>query len=151
MARGGILHGCPLRTLRNEITGEYKANPDFVWDTITYQYSSVFYLPEESRYNFQEAVIQLDRIVTLHQSWLLDPRSAKLSDDARVCLSAWLQNYIFGKLPKKFNENLEAYKAMVGEDPDKSRFIWKNWNLIIIKALIIQKPFDTILTFIKIQ
>jgi hypothetical protein len=107
----------PTRTLRNEITGEYKANPDFVWDSITYQYSSVFYLPEDSAYDFLEAVLQFDRMTTLHRSWLLEPRRAKLSQDARVCVNAWLQNYIFGKIPNIFNENLNAYRAMVGEDP----------------------------------
>ena len=107
----------PTRTLKSEITGEYKADPEFVWDSITYQYSSIFYLPGDPAYNFLEAVIQFDRITTLHRSWLLEPRSAKLSNDAKVCLSAWFQNYIFGKIPKKFNENLETSKAMVGEDP----------------------------------
>jgi len=49
----------PIRTLRTPITGEYKANPDFVWDTITYQYNSVFFLPEEVKYDIRESVIQL--------------------------------------------------------------------------------------------
>jgi len=107
----------PTRTLRSEITGEYKANPDFVWDTITYQYSSVFYLPGEPAHDFLEAVIQFDRMITLHKSWLLEPRKAKLTHDAKVCVRGWLQSYIFGKVPKIFNANLEAYREMVGEDP----------------------------------
>lgn len=107
----------PTRTLRSNISGEYKADPEFVWDSITYQYSSVFYLPGNPAYDFLEAVIQFDRITTLHRSWLLEPRRAKLTHDARVCVNAWLQNYISGKVPKLFNENLEAYRTMVGEDP----------------------------------
>jgi hypothetical protein len=107
----------PTRTLRSKITGEYRANPNFVWDAITYQYSSVFYLPRDPEYDFLEAVIQFDRIVTLHRSWLLEPRKAKLSHDAKVCIDCWLRNYIFGKVPISFNKNLEAYREMVGEDP----------------------------------
>lgn len=116
--RGGEYYlVAPIRTLRNDYTGEYKANPEFVWDTITYKYSSVFYLPGEPGFDFQESIIQFDRIITLHRSWLLETRIAKLTQEAKVCVNAWIQNYLFGKLPKTFNENLEAYRAMVGEDP----------------------------------
>jgi hypothetical protein len=107
----------PLRTLRSEITGEYKANPDFVWDAITYQYNSIFYLPADTTFDFKESVIQFDRIITLHQSWLLQLRQARLSQDALVCLCSWLQNYLFGKIPKKFNDEVETYREMVGTEP----------------------------------
>ena len=107
----------PTRTLRSSVTGEYKANPDFVWDAITYQYNSVFYLPSDTNYDFLETVIQFDRMITLHKSWLLDCRYVQLTHDAKVCVKAWLQNYLFGKVPRIFNENLETYRDMVGEDP----------------------------------
>ena len=107
----------PLRSLRVDVTGEYKANPDFVWGAVTYHYNSIFYLPDDPKFDLRESVVQFDRLTTLHVSWLLEAAKAKLTRDAWICLSSWLQNYLFGRIPKTFNENLNAYREMVGEDP----------------------------------
>ena len=107
----------PIRSLKNPVTGEFKANPDFVWSVITYKFSSLFYLPRDDASNIHEAVIHFDRITTLHRSWLLEPRRAHLSEDAMVCLDEWLRNYTYGKVRKKFNDDLETYRALVGNDP----------------------------------
>jgi hypothetical protein len=103
--------------LRHQPTNEYKANPEFVWNAIIYQYSSVFYLPNEPKYDILESVVQFDRMTTLHKSWLLEPRKAQLTNEAVICISAWLQNYITGIVPKTFNEDLESYREMLGENP----------------------------------
>ena len=114
---GGFFLVAPVRSLRHSLTGECIAPPGFVWGTITYQYSSVFYLPRDDQFGVREAVLHLDRMKTLHQSWLLEPRRACLSKDAMVCLDEWLRNYIYGKVRDKFNKDLETYRQMVGEDP----------------------------------
>jgi len=107
----------PVRSLRNPLTREYKAAPKFVWGVITYQYSSIFYLRRSHEFDIREAVLHLDRMTTLHRSWLLEPGRAHLSSDAMVCLDEWLRNYLYGKVRARFNEDLETYCQMVGSDP----------------------------------
>jgi hypothetical protein len=114
---GGFFLIAPIRSLRHPVSGEYKTDPDFVWRTMTYRYSSLFYLPRDDQYAIHEAVLHLDRMKTLHKSWLLEPRSARLSDDAMKCLDEWLRNYLYGKVCSKFNDDLETYRQVVGEDP----------------------------------
>ncbi len=107
----------PARSLRDPLTNEYKAAPQFVWGAITYQYSSVFYLPGSDQFDIHEAVLHFDRMTTLHHSWLLEPRGACLSSDAMVCMDEWLRNYLYGKVRARFNEDLETYRQMIGGDP----------------------------------
>jgi hypothetical protein len=107
----------PSRTLRNSLTGEYKAPPQFVWEAITYKYSPIFYLPRSDEFGIQEGVLHFDRITAVHHSWLLTPCKARLRQEAMICLDEWLRNYIYGKVRLKFNKDLEAYREMVGNDP----------------------------------
>ena len=107
----------PVYSLRDMVTGEYKPDPQFVWSVITYQFSSLFYLPYSGAYDFQESVLHFDRMTTFHRSWLLEPRKARLSGDSMICLDEWLRNYLFGQVRSRFNEDLEAYRQMVGNDP----------------------------------
>jgi hypothetical protein len=114
---GGFFLVAPIRSLRHPVSGEYIAPPEFVWGTMTYQYSSVFYLPRDDQFDIREAVLHLDRMKTLHQSWLFEPRRARLGGDAMICLDEWLRNYIYGIVRVKFNDDLESYRQIVGEDP----------------------------------
>lgn len=107
----------PARSLRVPLTGEYKANPHFVWGAITYLFSSIFYLPRDPEYDIRESVVHFDHMKTLHRSWLLQPGRARLGKEAMICLDQWLRNYIYGKVSPRFNKDLEAYRDMVGEDP----------------------------------
>jgi hypothetical protein len=34
-----------------------------------------------------------------------------------VCLDEWLRNYLYNKVRARFNDDLEAYRHMVGRDP----------------------------------
>ena len=97
------------------MTGEYKAPPEFVWGVITYQYSSLFYLPSSDEFNIHEAVLHFDRMKTIHRSWLLRPRSARLSSEAMDCLDEWLRNYIYGEVRLEFPRDLKTYREMVGD------------------------------------
>jgi hypothetical protein len=114
---GGFFLVAPIRSLRHPVSGEYVARPEFVWGTMTYRYSSVFYLPRDDQFNIHEAVLHLDRMQTFHQSWLLEPRSVRLGNDAMICLNEWLRNYVYGVVRPQFNEDLETYRQIVGEDP----------------------------------
>jgi hypothetical protein len=107
----------PVRSLRDTLTGEYKANPNFVWGAITYRFSSVFYLPRDATFDIREGVLHFDRMTTLHRTWLLEPRKAHLSSDAMVCLDEWLRNYLYNEVRARFNDDLETYRQMVGSDP----------------------------------
>jgi hypothetical protein len=107
----------PVRSLRDLWTNEYRAIPQFVWGAITYQYSSVFYLPSSDEFEVHEAVAHFDWMTTLHRSWLLEPRAVRLSSDAMVCLDEWLRNYLYGEVRAKFNEDLKCYRGMIGNDP----------------------------------
>ena len=107
----------PIYSLRDDITDEYRCSPKFVWDVITYQYNSLFYLPKSSSYQIHEGIIHFDRIITLHKSWLIKQRSACLTGDAMNCLDNWLKLFIYGKIGKKFSEDLQAYQNIVGQDP----------------------------------
>ena len=108
----------PLRTLRNELTGEFKANPDFVWNTVRYLFSGVFYLPRDDALGVREGIIHLDLTTSLHISWLTDPCKARLGQDAMRCLDEWLRQFIFGMVGGKFASDLAAYQELVGEEPE---------------------------------
>lgn len=107
----------PVRSLRDPVTGEYKTGPNFVWSVITYKFSCLFYLPPSDKFDMHESVVHLDRMTAVHRSWLLEPRKAHLTSDATICLDEWLRNYICGKVRRRFNEDLQDYHAMVGDDP----------------------------------
>lgn len=107
----------PLRSLRDSLSGEYKANPEFVWGAITYRYNSVFYLPGSDTHHIRESVIHFDWMACFHSSWLLQPCLASLAPDAMVCLDEWLRYYVYGKVRKQFHDDLEDYREMVGKDP----------------------------------
>jgi hypothetical protein len=107
----------PIRSLRNEYTNEYKSDHNFVWNTITYQYSSLFYLPAGGEYEIKESVLHFDHITTLHRSWFLKPRKVKMTNEAMICVDAWLRNYIYGKVPKGFYDQLKIYQEQMGDAP----------------------------------
>jgi len=106
----------PVFTLRDDVTGEYKVPAKFVWGAIRYQWSSVFYIPEDNTYDIREAVILLDCMTTLQRSWLLNCRKACLSTQAQNCLHEWLRHYLYGTVHPGFNKELEEYRQMVTED-----------------------------------
>lgn len=114
---GDFMLVAAIRSLRDEITGEYRGSPNFVWGAITYQYSSIFYLPSSADFDVHEAVIDFDWMTTIHRSWLLRPRNVRLTGEAITCLDEWLRYYLFGTVRRKFNDDLIAYRQMVGEDP----------------------------------
>ncbi len=107
----------PVYSLRDECTGEYRALPEFVWNAITYRYSSVFYLPRDDTFDIHEATLHFDQMTTLHRSWLLEPRKARLTGEAMNCLDEWLYVYLCGKVRRRFNRDLADYREMVGSDP----------------------------------
>ena len=113
----------PLRSLRILETDEYKRKPEFVWNVILYKYNSLFYLPNSKKSQIRESVILFERITTLHKSWLTPSGFQRLSSDAQSCLDIWLRYYIFGSIPSSFNKNLEAYRNLMGEDPDIKKAI----------------------------
>lgn len=107
----------PIYTLREELTGEYKAPPAFVWGAMRYQYSAVFYLPRHDGFGLREAVVRLDMMTTLQRSWLVDCRRVCLTRKAIYCLDEWLSNYVYRKVRSEFNAELEVYRDLLGEDP----------------------------------
>lgn len=107
----------PVISLRDEVSGEYRCAPEFVWNTITYQYNSLFYIPANNNYDFHEGIVHFDRLTALHQSWLLEIRPAKFTHEAMTCFEEWLHLYLYNKIRTKFKADLDAYKEMVGEDP----------------------------------
>lgn len=121
------LHGgeyflvAPLRSLRILETNEYRHKPDFIWNTINYKYNSIFYIPSSDEGTIRESIIFFERMTTLHLSWLIPFGDIRLSSDAMACLDMWLRNYIYGTLPSKFNQNLEDYRKLMGEDPKTKR------------------------------
>ena len=115
---GARLLVAPIFTLKEEITGEYKVSPRFVWDFMTYQCDSVFYLPPNPTFDILEAVIRLDYMATIHESWLASPRKAQLTKDAMNCLNEWFRHYIWGCVQGSFQRDLLTYRELVGSDPE---------------------------------
>jgi len=105
----------PIRSLTLPVTGELKTAPEFVRGVIAYAYRGLFYLPEEKSLAVREAVPHLDRAVTLHASWLLQRREARLSSPMLQCLDEWLRCYVFGRISRRFHDDLEAYRQLVIE------------------------------------
>lgn len=106
----------PLRSLRILETKEYKFLPEFVWNSIIYKYSSIFYLPESNENNIMESIILFERVTTLHCSWL-QPCNKRLTAEALTCLNMWFYNFIYGSVPNGFRKDLEAYRNLMGENP----------------------------------
>jgi len=116
--RGGECYlVAPMFTLRDRRTGEWKCNPDFAWEVITYRFSSLFYVPRCPSLGIKESVVHLDRMVTLHRSWLLGPCKARLHADAMKCLNAWLYNHAHGRIGQNFMRELRTYREIMDEDP----------------------------------
>lgn len=116
---GGCWHlVAPIRSLKDPDTGEYKAEAAFLWGVITYVYPSLFYLPEDAGFQIREAVVHFDRLTTLHTSWLLEPRRARLTDAALRCADQWLGMYLTGKCSTRFSSDVGAYREMMGESPN---------------------------------
>lgn len=110
----------PLRSLRDDITGGYKVNPEFVWGAIRYDYPTVFYAPGDNKFGVHEAVLQLDRIATLHCSWLLERSDCRLTSDAMECLDETIRRYVYGKVRAKFAADLVEYRKLLGDSPQIS-------------------------------
>jgi hypothetical protein len=116
----------PMRSLRDSWTREYRSPPRFVWNTIAYMYSSVFYLPHDDESRVREAVIHFDWMTTLHRSWLLESRNTRLTKDAMVCLDEWLHNYLYGSVSARFGKDLESYRQALGDSPQIRTGIFGN-------------------------
>lgn len=107
----------PLCTLRDDLTGEYKHRPEFVWDAITYQCPCVYYLPEASEYGARESVARIDDMTTLHASWLQTSARCCLTDEALKCLDEWIRHFLHGKVRDSFWRDIQDYREMAGSDP----------------------------------
>lgn len=108
----------PVRSLRDDVTNEYRADPEFVWNSICYRYRSIFYLPCSNKYDFHEAALHLDDMRTINCAWLSEKRPARLSDDALKILDGWLHFYIYGKLGEGLAGFLNDYREYLGQHPD---------------------------------
>lgn len=117
------LHGgeyyvvAPLRSTRIIETNEYKFPPGFVWNTILYKYNSIFFLPCAEDQKLRESIILFERMTTLHHTWLTTMNDIQLTHDAQTCVDMWLRNFLFDNIPTSFNQNLESYRELMGDDP----------------------------------
>jgi hypothetical protein len=107
----------PLFTLRDKITKEYKFDKETVWGAISYNIKAAFYLPQSDKSELQESLILLERMFTIHCSWLQPPLSIRLSDDGLGCLNMWVRNFIYGSVPDWFQEKISTYRELIGTDP----------------------------------
>jgi len=105
----------PVYSLRNETTKEYRGDKDFVWNIITYQYRSLFYLPESPKYDLHESVIHFDDLMAVNCSWLTERRSACLSTDAMMVFDNWLHFYLFNEINGKVADLIKDYRQYLGE------------------------------------
>jgi hypothetical protein len=115
---GGCWHlVAPVLSLRDPDTDEYRCASDFLWEVATYSYPSLFYLPSDTRSDVHEAVVHLDRLMTVHTSWLLEPRQAKLSVEAMRCLGGCMGLYLNGRCTQWFTDAIATYREQMGSDP----------------------------------
>jgi hypothetical protein len=111
-----LLIVAPVYTIRDEATQEYKFSPETVWDAITYNIPSMFYLPRADHGEVRESFVFFEQMHVVHCSWLEPALPIRLSDDGLGCLDIWLRNYLNGSIPSKFAEEIDAYRKLVGDD-----------------------------------
>jgi hypothetical protein len=112
-----LLVVAPLYSLRDKVTNEYKFGPQTVWDAIIYNIKSAFYLPRSTSGEVNESLILFERIHSIHRSWLEPAFPVRLSSEAMLYLDLWIKNYLFGYIPTKIVEEIQAYRTLVGNDP----------------------------------
>ena len=116
----------PIYSLRKQESGEYKYKVDFIWKIARYCYPQLFYLPAEKSFNCYEAVIRFDRMVSIHKSWLRQPRPFQLTEQIMIYLNEWLRLSIYGKIDTDISNTLEEYRKYIGEMPQYRSIFFGN-------------------------
>jgi hypothetical protein len=93
------------------VNGAYKngITEEFILKTQAYQYSNIFYLPEDTKYGINESIVRFDKLLAINSD-LLKPKPVSLTNDAYFCLMNWFYCLLGQELDEVILEYQESAK-----------------------------------------